>query len=259
MTVSSLYPAEVIHVRHEPVVHRLRYRALYLLIDLEEAQSLAERCRFFSYNRFNLISWHERDHGDGSARPLRYQIEAHLRGVGIETEGGPIRILCMPRVLGLVFNPLSIFFCYGRDGRLAATLYEVNNTFGQRHSYLISAAGHSGVMRHHCAKSFYVSPFMPMALAYRFRLAEPGERLAVHITAEDSTGRRVLTAVLGGKREGLTDGLLMRAFLRSPLLAWHVLGAIHWEALKLWRKGLRIEPRPQPPADPVTFGRDLSR
>src|SRR6516225_3307669 len=258
MTVSSLYPSQVLHVRYKPVAHRLRRQAHYLLIDLEEAQSLAGRLRLFSYNRLNLVSWHERDHGDGSARPLRNQIEEHLRRAAIDPDGGSIRVLCMPRVLGLVFNPLSIFFCYGRDGSLAAILYEVNNTFGQRHSYLFSVAGHAGELRHHCAKSFYVSPFMPMALTYRFRLAEPGERLAVHITAQDATGK-VLTAVLGGKREDLADGSLLRAFLRSPLLAWHVLGAIHWEALKLWRKGLRHQPRPQPPADPVTFATDLSR
>lgn len=239
MTVSSLYPSKVLHFRYKPVAHRLRRRAYYLLIDLEEAQSLAGCFRFFSYNRFNLVSWHERDHGDGSARPLRNQIEDHLRRAAIDPDGGSIRVLCMPRILGLVFNPLSIFFCYGRDGGLAAILYEVNNTFGQRHSYLFPVASHAGELRHHCAKRFYVSPFMPMAITYRFRLAEPGERLAVHITAEDATGE-VLIAVLAGKREDLADGSLLRAFLRSPLLAWQVLGAIHWEALKLWRMGSGI-------------------
>lgn len=258
MTVSSLYTADVLHVRHKPVVHRLRYRALYLLIDLEEARLMAGRCRFFSSNRFNLVSWHERDHGDGSARPLRNQIEDHLRRAGIDAHGGAIRVLCMPRVLGLTFNPLSIFFCHGSDGRLAAILYEVNNTFGQRHSYLIPVADHAGVVRQHCAKNFYVSPFMQMALTYRFRLTEPGERLAVHISAQDATGK-VLTAVLGGKRERLADGPLLRGFLRSPLLGWQVLGAIHWEGLKLWRKGLRPQPRPQPPADPITLATDVSR
>lgn len=258
MTVSGLYPAEVLHVRHKPVLHRLRHRSLYLLIDLDEARALARSCRLFSSNCFNLVSWHERDHGDGSALPLRSQIEGHLRRADIDAVGGPIRVLCMPRILGLVFNPLSIIFCYGRDGRLVAILYEVNNTFGQRHSYLIPVGGHAGVLTQYCAKNFYVSPFMPMALTYRFRIAEPGERFAVRITVQDATGK-VLTAVLAGKREDIVDRSILRAVLRSPLLAWHVLGAIHWEALKLWRKGLRLQPRPQPPADPVTFATDISQ
>ena len=199
MTVSSLYPSEVLHVRYKPVAHRLRRRAHYLLIDLGEAQSLAGRFRFFSYNRFNLVSWHERDHGDGSARPLRNQIEDHLRRAAIDPDGGSIRVLCMPRILGLVFNPLSIFFCYGRDGRLAAILYEVNNTFGQRHSYLFPVAGHAGELRHHCAKSFYVSPFMDMALDYAFRVRPPGETVSVDIEARQGTDI-VLHATLAGDR-----------------------------------------------------------
>ena len=252
MSVSGLYRAEVIHVRHKPVAHRLHHRALYVLLDVDEAPSLARRLRFFSCGRFNLVSWHERDHGDGGARQLRVQIEAHLARAGIDLEGGPIRVLCMPRVLGMVFNPLSIFFCHARDGRIAAVLYEVNNTFGERHAYLIPAAEEAGVLRQRCEKRFYVSPFMPMALTYSFRLAEPGERLAVRITARDSTGK-VLTAALGARREALADRRLLRAALRSPLLAWQVLAAIHWEALKLWRKGLPLRPRPPAPGRAVSF------
>jgi DUF1365 family protein len=160
-------------------------------------------------------------------------------------------------VLGLVFNPLSIFFCHRLDGRLAAVLYEVNNTFGERHVYLIPTAGDDGdVINQSCTKNFYVSPFLPMALTYRFCLSEPGETLAVRITVED-VGGTVLTAVLGGARQTFSDRHLLRAFLRTPLLAWQVLGAIHWEALKLWRKGLRIQKRPKPPDVPVSLAGDV--
>lgn len=251
MSSSGLYPAEVIHVRHAPVEHSLRYRALYMLLDLDEVRDLARRNWLFSFNHFNIVSWWERDHGDGSAQPLRQQIDDILRRSGIPT-GGPMRVLCMPRIFGLVFNPLTIFFCHGQEGELAAILYEVNNTFGQRHSYLIPVpSDDGGLLDQTCAKEFYVSPFLPMTLTYRFRVREPRERLVVKIGAHDQFGK-VLTAVLWGNRQTLSDRRLLEAVLRTPLLAWQVLGAIHWEALKLWRKGLRLRPKPQPPPDRVS-------
>lgn len=257
MTDAALYRAEIVHVRHRPVRHRLRQRAFYLVIDIDRAAAVADRLRLFSTGRFNLVAWFARDHGDASTRPLRSQVEAHLQRAGIDIGGGPIRLLCMPRVLGLAFNPLSVFFCHRAGGGLAAILYEVTNTFGQRHSYLVPVEGDAGSdprrsLRHCCAKAFYVSPFMPMDLTYRFRLSEPDERLRLGITAHDAAGP-VLTAMLSGERRDLSDRALLRALLATPMLALQVLGAIHWQALLLWRKGVRLQPRPAPPADPVSL------
>jgi DUF1365 family protein len=159
----------------------------------------------------------------------------------------------MPRVLGFAFNPLSVFFCHAPDGALAALLYEVNNTFGQRHSYLLPATpGPEGLQRHQCAKRFYVSPFLEMDMQYHFRLAVPGERAFIAIEARDAAGP-VLAASFAGARRPLTGATLMRVLARYPLLALQVLGGIHWEALRLWRKGLRVLPRPRPPADPISL------
>ncbi len=252
MTISALYIGTVVHTRMRPVPHRLRYRMLMLLLDLDEVPALSRQLRLFSAERFNLFGFAERDHLAPGGGTLRVQVEASLTAAGIAPDGGPIRLLAMPRVLGSVFNPLSIFFCHGRDGALRAVLYEVNNTFGQRHSYLIPVDGPGLPIRQECAKGFYVSPFMDMALRYRFRLIPPGEKLGVAIEVRDGTGP-VLTAGLAARREALTDGALLRGFLRHPLLAAQVLGGIHWEAAKLWRKGMRVRPRPAPPAEPVTI------
>jgi DUF1365 family protein len=261
MSASAIYAGRVLHARWRPVRHRLGYRALYLLLDLDELPELSRRLRLFSTGGFNLFGFRERDHGGGSDRPLRSYVESHLRRAGIEADGGPIRLLAMPRVLGTVFNPLSVYFCHRADGTLAAVLYEVNNTFGERHSYLIPAGTTAGgVLRQSCAKCFYVSPFLDMKLTYHFRVAPPGERASVVVQTHDSEGP-ILTAVFAGARAPLTDANLCRAFLRHPLLAMQVLGAIHWEALKLWRKGLRVRPRPAPPhqAVSITLPADMNR
>ena len=256
MTGSALYIGHVVHRRFKPVPHRLRYRAFYMILDLDELGTLVRRLRLFSLNRFNLYSFYERDHGDGGERPLRAQIEERLRQAGIAAANGTIRVLAMPRILGMVFNPLSIYFCHAADGTLAALIYEVNNTFGERHSYLIpaGAVASDAPIRQTCAKHFYVSPFLTMALTYNFHLKLPDNRLRIAIRADDTAGP-VLAAVLSGERFALRDALLARLFFRYPLLALQVLGAIHWEALKLWRKGLRLVPRPAAPAEAVSIAR----
>ena len=250
---SAIYLGSVVHTRLRPVHHRLQYRMLMLLIDLDELPRLSRALSVFSTGRFNLFGFHGRDHLAGDSTPLRTQVERQLERAAISTDGGPIRLLCMPRVLGGVFNPLSVFFCHAADVSLRAVLYEVNNTFGQRHSYLIPIADpHARLHRQSCAKQFYVSPFMAMAMQYHFRLAPPHHRVAIAIEAHDAAGP-MLSACFAGRRQELTDANLLRALLRHPLLPAQVLGGIHWEALKLWLKGMRPRPRPAPPSDPVSI------
>jgi DUF1365 family protein len=251
MTASALYQGTVVHTRLRPARHRLRYRMFSLLLDLDELPALG--LRLLSHNRFNLFSFHDRDHGDGGRVPLRAQVEAHLRAAGYAPDGGAIRLLSVPRLLGYAFNPLSVYFCYRRDGSLMAILHEVNNTFGQRHSYLlpVDATRDGMVIHQRCAKQLYVSPFMDMALTYDFRIHPPGTRLAIAIETSDAAGP-VLEAVFAGQRRPLTDAVLLRAFFAFPLLTLKIVAGIHWEALKLWRKGLRPIPRPLPPTTPIT-------
>lgn len=250
---SSLYFGTVAHRRLRPHRHALDYRVFSLLLDLDEIPALARRLKFFSRNRFNLFSFHDRDHGTRRDTPLRPYVEAQLARAGIALDGGAIRILTFPRMLGYVFNPLSIYFCHQRDGALRAILYEVRNTFGEMHSYLIPvSAPERDIVQQSCAKEFYVSPFMAMACRYEFRLSVPGERLAVFISQSDADGL-LLQASLEGRRVELTDRALIGAFVRYPLLTLKVIVGIQWEALKLWRKGLRPLPRPSPPSETVTI------
>jgi DUF1365 family protein len=241
------------HRRLRPRPHHLRYRLFSFLLDLEELPQLDRGMRLFSYNRFNLFSFFDRDHGDGSALPLRGQIETLLRRHGLALEGGAIRLLCMPRVFGHAFNPLSIFFCHDRGGTLRAALYEVNNTFGERHSYLIpvAAGNETSVVRQSCDKRFYVSPFMDMTMTYDFRVKIPADDLSVVIHGRDCDGL-IIAASQVGRRRPLSDLTLARLFVGYPLLSLKVVAGIHWEALKLWVKGNKLRLRPPAPAVAVT-------
>lgn len=253
MTASALYVGEVTHRRLPGVGHTMRYRVFMMLLDLDEADGLVGRLRLLRRGRFGLMSFDPRDHGDGSDTPLKNQVEAKLAEAGI-AGGGPIRLLCMPRVLGYGFNPLSVYYCYGADGRLAAILYEVTNTFGDRHSYLIACdAGEGEVVSQTAAKHLHVSPFMDMGLTYRFTIHPPEARLQIAIGVDDGQGPILGTAFAGARRP-LADPELLRAWLSHPLLTWKVIGGIHWEALKLWIKGAGYRPRPAAPVHTVTLG-----
>lgn len=258
VTASALYAGRVMHQRLRPAKHRLGYRVFSLLLDVDELPALARRLRLFSLNRFNLFSLHERDYGAGDGLGLRSYVERQLVAAGLRA-GGAIRLLSMPRILGYAFNPLSVYYCDHPDGSgLQAILYEVNNTFGQRHSYLIAvdAAGRDGRdIAQRCDKQFHVSPFLGLDLRYDFRMQAPDASrpgLAIGITVADDTGP-VLTARFDAKRHALGDAALAAVFFSHPLLTLKVVGAIHWEALRLWLKGARFHACPAAPAHSVTI------
>jgi len=234
------------HARLAPVRHRFRYRVFSLLVDLDELPALVLRLRWLSHNRFNLMSLHDRDHGD--ARPgegLRAWAERTLCAQGITPPRGRIELLCFPRLLGYVFNPLSLWLCHDREDRLQAVIYEVHNTFGGRHAYALPAAAgqDEGAVAQHCGKELYVSPFIPMEAQYGFRLKVPGEAFSLLIRERGAAGE-ILRAAISGRRRPLTDGELLKAFAAHPLMTLKVVAAIHWHALRLWRKGLRFHRDP---------------
>ena len=247
---SGLYAGTVVHQRLRPRRHLLSYRLFWMLFDLDD---MPEGLRFFSRNRGNLLAFRDRDHLGGSGVPLRRQVEQMMSDAALAPDGGPIRLLCMPRVLGSVFNPISVWFCHRRDETLAAMLYEVNNTFGERHCYLIPVADPGApIIRQSCDKSFYVSPFMRMEMTYDFRVTLPGETATVAVDGNDAEGKMIATS-FHGQRRNLTDAALLGVVARHGILALKVLAAIHWEAAKLWLKGMRIQARPKPPAALVTI------
>lgn len=257
MTASALYRGQVMHRRLRPKAHRLMYRVFWLLLDLAEVDRLDRRLRLFSLNRFNLLSFHECDHGDGSGAALRPQIEAWLNRAAIDVAGGPIRLLTMPRILGYVFNPISIYYCHQADGRLAAVVYEVTSTFGVRHVYVIPVPAvdqAAGLIRQGAAKALYVSPFMGMEMDYAFRGHAPGPRLDMTIDGLDTQGL-LITAALSAERRPLEDRELLSATAAMPLMTLKVMASIHWEALKLWSKGIGLTRQPPPAPEPVTIQR----
>jgi len=177
-----------------------------------------------------------------------------MRDAGITPDGGPIRLLTMPRMLGFAFNPVSLFFCHRRDGTLVAVHYEVNNTFGERHGYFLPVAGGGAAgqpVHQACAKAFHVSPFIGMAMDYAFRIVPPAARLAVAITGSDAAGP-LIAAVFSARRRVLSDRALALAFVSYPLLTLKVVAGILWEALLLWLKGIGLHEHPTAPTNAVT-------
>lgn len=251
MTANALYMGHVMHRRLRPSVHQLRYRIFSLLLDLDELDELDCRLRFFSRGRFNLLSFHDRDHGDGSTTPLREQALAHLQNAGV-AEVGRIRLLAMPRVLGFVFNPLSVYFCERQDGGLAAILYEVHNTFKERHIYVLPVEDGARPIGQDVAKRFYVSPFLPMSLHYVFRVRPPAADVRIAIAVVDCEGP-ILTAVHSARALPLSDVWILRAVASLPLMTFKVVAGILWEAGKLKFKGVAIHPHPRSPAGSATI------
>lgn len=238
------------HARLRPVAHRFSYRVASILIDLDRLPEASALTVLFSVNRANLVAFHEKDHGPRDGSPLRPHIDALLAATGIDPPSR-IELLCYPTVLGYAFNPISVYFCHAANGSLAALVYQVHNTFGQSHSYVVPVqagdVSQAGI-RQRQAKRLYVSPFMEMAMTYHFRLRPPSENVALRILETDANGP-VLAAAFHGDRRPASDQNLIRAVLQTTGIAWKVVFGIHFEALRLWLKGMKLQPLPAPSED----------
>lgn len=250
---SSAYTGHVVHARRRPRAHRLRYRVFYLLLDLAELPKLDRDLRLFGFNRAGLFSFHERDHGPRDGTSLRRWVDAQLAEAGIEIPGGRVSLLCLPRILGYVFNPISVFFCFDRHGHLRATLYEVSNTFRETHTYLLPVDHDVGTMIDHAFdKALYVSPFISMACRYAVKLRRPDGHASIAIRESDGDGE-LLVATFHGAQTRLNDAFLLSTLVRFPLLTLKVMIGIHWDALKIWLKGTPLFPHPVPPPHAVSI------
>ena len=255
------------HRRLAPRHHRFKYRVFSMLLDIDELGCLNRRLRLFAWNRWGLFSFHDKDHGPknrAAGADLNAWLDGLLAEAGLDGSGARY-VLCYPRILGYVFNPLSAWFCHDQADRLTAIVYEVHNTHDERHAYVLPVGdgmqehrpGKVGraegeerfsvrpcdpqIVRHSCAKDFYVSPFLSPDCRYQFRIRPPAEDVALAIN-EKEAGEPILSASFAGERVALTDRSLLAMLLRYPLMTVKVVGAIHLEAVCLMIKGIRRHP-----------------
>ncbi|WP_419906310.1 DUF1365 domain-containing protein [Hoeflea sp.] len=248
-TSDAVYVGTVMHRRLRPRPHGFRYSVFSMLVDIDHLSDLNRRLRLFSHNRFNVYSIHERDHGDGG--PLKRHLqETALRALGSDA-AERFLMLCYPRILGYVFNPLTVYFGLDRDDRTIVVIYEVTNTFGERHTYAIPVDGDGESIRQNCEKVLHVSPFNEVRGRYAFKTRLPRETANVAILLKDDGGP-LLAAQFSGIRKPLNDAVLVRLAVTHGLMTAKVWLGIHFEALKLWRKRLRFFKKPAPPVSAVT-------
>jgi len=239
MINSAIYNGQVIHKRFKPKVHYFRYNVFSLLIDLSELDTIDKEISFFSLNKFNLISFYEKDHGERDGSSLINWVNKNLEKNNIPTQDIKIKILCYPRILGFVFNPLSVFYVYNLQNKLISILYEVKNTFGEQHTYIFKITKDENLVQNKCAKKFHVSPFIEMDCNYFFRLLKPGDKISVIIDQYDKEDK-ILFASQDGIRTDFNSKELIRSYLKHPLMTFKIIIAIHYEAFKLWIKGIKF-------------------
>ena len=236
---SSIYNGTVIHKRFKPKTHYFKYNVFSLLIDLSELDYLSKKIKFFSHNKFNLVSFYEKDHGNRDNSSLVSWVKKNLEDNNINSKNVRIKLLCYPRILGYVFNPLSVFYIYDNYEKLICILYEVKNTFGEQHTYIFKIDNDQNLYQHNCVKKFHVSPFIEMNCEYFFKLLKPGEKISV-IIDQYQTDEKILYASQDGKRADFTSKELIKSYLRHPLMTFKIISAIHFEAFKLWAKGIKF-------------------
>ena len=235
---SSIYNGTVIHKRFKPKEHFFKYSVFSFLIDLSELNHLNKKIKFFSYNKFNLLSFYEKDHGNRDGSSLITWVKKNLDDNNINSVDVKIKLLCYPRILGYVFNPLSVFYIYDIYGKLICILYEVKNTFGEQHTYIFKVDGDKNLYQHNCSKKFHVSPFIEMNCKYFFKLLKPGEKISV-IIDQYQENEKILFASQDGKRVDFNSKELIKSYIKHPLMTFKIISAIHFEAFKLWLKGIK--------------------
>lgn len=249
--LNALYVGTVTHKRLKPVKHALKYSVFNLLVDCDAVDELAKRLRFFGHNRPNIVSLYDKDYGDSE------NLSAYLRKLANEAVPHQkierFQMLTYPRIFGYAFNPLTVYYGFDADEKVKLMIYEVNNTFGQRHTYVIPAEEReNGVLWQHCDKQFYVSPFNDVSGQYSFHVSPIAEKLTIGVALRDDEGP-LLNAYFRGERQDLTDGALLKAIAHTGWMTIKVMAGIHYEALKLWMKGLKLKPRPDAPKRAVAF------
>ena len=236
---SYIYSGNVVHKRFKPKIHFFKYKVFSLLIDLSELELLDKNLKIFSYNKFNIVSFYDRDHGARDGSSIKEWVIDNLKKNNIDNENIQVKLLCYPRIFGYVFNPLSVFYIYDNNSNLISVLYEVKNTFGEQHTYIFKTDIDQNLIQHMCKKKFHVSPFIEMDCTYFFRLLKPGKKISVIIDQNDKDGK-ILYASQDGVRSEMNNVNFVKSYLKHPLMTFKIILAIHFEAFKLWSKGIKF-------------------
>lgn len=249
MSAQALIATGVVrHHRLRPADHAFAYRTYFLLLPMRTLA--AAPCAALHRNRAGLVSFHDRDHGDGGPDALAW-LDALLAREGVAGADGEVWLQTYPRVLGYVFKPVSFWYCHRADGRLAAIVAEVNNTFGERHCYLLAGPGLGFGRELQARKVFHVSPFCQVQGGYRFRFMRTGDRVVARIDHDDALGPVLQTSV-SGQLAPLTPARVRAAFFGMPLMTLAVIARIHWQALRLWLKRVPFFSKPAAPGAFIT-------
>ncbi|MEQ1730156.1 MAG: DUF1365 domain-containing protein [Vicinamibacterales bacterium] len=254
----GVYTGWLRHRRTEPVAHTFSYPLFMVLLDIDRIPELMSASRFTSHNRWNWASFHDVDHTGDPSLSLRERLTRDAAAHGQVLPDGPVLLLTNLRYLGYCFNPVSFYYCHDAGGQLRLILAEVHNTFGGSHNYWLTPEGvglpstetpATPMFRASAMKSFYVSPFMPAEMQYRFAFSQPGSTLVAHMALEQDgapPSRHSFDATLSLQFRPWSHTEISRALFRHPAMTLKVVAGIHWEALKLWSKGLSVVPRPTP-------------
>jgi DUF1365 family protein len=242
MMESALYVGKLRHRRFSPRPHSFSYPVFMAFLDIDCLPELMRVSPFAGYNQWNWTAYCEQDHFGDAKKPLRERLTEDAARNGVTLPNGQMFVLTHLRYLGYVFNPVSFYYCYDSAGNLRQMLAEVNNTFGESHNYWLTPANEresAAAKRYMTAKQMHVSPFMSMRLEYDWIFTPPEEQLVAHMnTMQD--GKAFFDATLQLEHRAWTRRELHRALAAYPFMTLRVIGGIHWEALRLWVKGVPV-------------------
>ncbi len=251
---TTLYLTKIVHERFYPFKHKFIYSLLSMCIDYREIEQLNKKLRIFSYNKFNIFSFYDKDHGFRDNRKLNEFVMASLKKNNFNYNNLNIKILCFPRILGYVFNPLSVIYCYQKS-RLVAIFYEVKNTSKEQHTYFFTNIENKiqKEYKHNCKKNFYVSPFIDMKGKYKFSNSISKNNVAINIDFYDDKNNKILTAAQFGKKTSLNSFVFIKQLISNPLVTFKVILAILYEAFFIFFKGGKYYSRQKKNVDTISY------
>lgn len=251
MSNGKLYIGSVMHRRLFPVKYKFIYRVFSLLINIDTLEQDLAPLKFLSLEKFNLFTFSKSDHGPRDGSDLRDWVDCKLAEAGLLNAGHRVELFCFPRVLGYTFNPLSLWLCYDQKNTIKAILAQVHNTFGEQHIYLLKAKNMGPLHAQH-KKTFHVSPFIDMNAQYDFSIDANEEQIKILIK-ETKENKLLLVASQIAQRRELSDACLLSVFFSIPLMTIKIITAIHWQAFKLWLRGLKFFAKPPQPTDEMSL------